>query len=139
VCEHIHAIVQQLETIALDPEPFDEEHVMNFTVDESNNDSDHGTVDYFDQETVLVPSANSIPIAVEKVDVEFNTVCEILEDNEEDLKEIEELMNTVKGSLVGGPHRDLIAIAKEALKTTVAQMATQKDRNLLSPESGSTS
>jgi len=126
-----------MDIVALDPEPFDEEHVMNFKVDESDDDSDHERVDYFDQEMVRVPFVNSTPTAV-KMDIELNTRCEVSEDNEKDLKEIEEMINTVKGSLVGGPHRDLIAITKEALKTTIAQMASHKDRNLLSLESEST-
>jgi len=125
-----------METDTSNPGSRDEEHAMNFTVDENDDDS----VDYFDQEMVLVPSANLTPRAVEEVDVELNTGCESSE--EKDLKEIEELMNIVKGSLSGGggPHRNLIAIAKEALKTAIAQsrMATQKDRILSSPESGST-
>jgi len=119
-----------MEIVASDPDTRIEEHDMNFAIE--------GNVDDLYEEMVLVPLANSSHITVE-VKMELDAGFAASKDNEKDLKEIEELMNTVRGSIVGDPHRNLVVIAKEAFKTAVAQMATQKDDCPSAPDSGSTS
>jgi len=54
------------------------------------------------------------------------------------LKEIEELMNTIRGSLVGDPNQDVIATAREVLKAAAAQITAVSFRPAVQPGTSST-
>jgi len=54
-------------------------------------------------------------------------------DKERNMNKIEELINTIRGSLVGDPNIDVIAIAKEALKAAVGQITAANLRPTVQP------
>jgi len=101
-------------------ETCDQEYEMNLTVPQSFDD--------FDCETVLASPANS-NLGAGEMNMWLKAGCGASNDKNKNLKEIQELINTISGSLVGDPHHDVIAIAKEGLKAIVAQITAASLRH----------
>jgi len=83
-------------------------------------------------------SANNQPVVSSLKTAEMNmrlkSGCGSTNDSDERLREIDELIDTIRGSLVGDLHPNIIAVAKKGLKTVVAQITATRQQPIVNPE-----
>jgi len=122
VCKHIHAVVQLCGIVAVgsNSETHSPEPVVNVTEQQS--------VDDLNDQPVL----SSLRAA--EMSMLLKAGCLSTDDSEKGLKEIDELMNSIRGSLAGDQDPNVIAITKEGLKTVIAQITAAKQHPVINLE-----
>jgi len=144
VCKHIHAVVQlcrvalvgcntetedqkdvvniqeQQSDVYFDNEPYDSS-LSNNTADTSvNNQPDNSS--HVAAEIPLNIQTNHSPPNAAEMDVSLEIECSSMNDSEGQLKKVDELMNTIRGSLVACLDRNLFDVANERYETLAAQI-----------------
>jgi len=123
VCKHIHAVVQlcgdELDGLMELPSVVDFKHEpadssFNIQPEESS------AIDTKMMHLVIPPKDSSTKVA--EMDISLEVECESINDSEGQLKKIDELMNTIRGSLVASLDRNLFDTANERYETLAAQI-----------------
>jgi len=127
VCKHIHAVVQlcgvkldysnsETDTLENVVNLIELQSVVVFKLEPADSLLENQTDDSSSTDTEMIPLDNQPDdpsTNAADMDISLDVECETIDDSEGHLKEIDDLMNTIRGSLVASVDRNLFNTAKK--------------------------